>query len=84
MLVGIGSGHGIGVRDCVINLTPDDLNGDGGCVCLVEALVVRDLVGVRDHGVGHIQVGEQIQCTGSATPSVRLVLDPHGGVLDGA
>ena len=27
---------------------------------------------------------DQIQCTGSAIPSVRLVLDPHEGVLDGA
>ena len=29
-------------------------------------------------------MGEQIQCTGSAIPAVRLVLDPQEGVFDGA
>ena len=77
LLVVIGSGAGVGVRDCVINLPPGNLDGDGGCVCLVEALVVHEPVSIRDHGVGLVQVGEQIQCTGSTIPAVRLVLDPH-------
>ena len=83
-LVGIWSGSGVGVRNCVINMPPEDLDGDGGCVCLAEVLVVCEPFGVRYHGVGLLQVGEQIQCTGSAIPSVRLVLDPYEGVLDGA
>ena len=29
-------------------------------------------------------MGEQIQCTGSAIPAVRLVIDPHESVLNGA
>ena len=83
LLVGIGSGDSVSVRDCVINLLPDNLNRDSGCVCLAELLVVRDPVGVRVHSVGLVQVGEQIQCTGSAIPSVRFVIDPHESVLDG-
>ena len=82
--VGIGSVAVVGVRDCLINIPPGDLDGDGRCICLAEALVVREPVIVRDHGVGILQVGEQIQCTVSAITSVRIVIDPHEGFLDEA
>ena len=84
LLVGIGSGAGVDIRDRIINLPLGDLNGGSGCVCLAEELVVCKTVGVRDHGVGLVQVGEQIQCTGSAIPAVRLLLDQNKGVLNGA
>ena len=69
LLVGIGSGADVSVHDRVINLPPGELNGDGGCIFLAVVLVVRELVGVQNHGIGLVQVGEQIQCNGSAIPA---------------
>ena len=60
LLVGIRSGSGVGVRDCIINMTPGNLNGDGGCVCFAKALVVCESFSIRDHGVGLVQVADQI------------------------
>ena len=78
----VGRGAGIGVRNCIINLLPDNLNGVGGGVCLVEALVVREPVGVGDDGVGLVQVVEHIQSDGSTIPSMWPVFDPHEVFLD--
>ena len=51
LLVLIGNRSGVGVRDPVINLSPGDLNRDGGLVGIAEALFVHNPVSVLDHGV---------------------------------
>ena len=83
-LGGVRRGSGVSVRNCVIDMPPDDLNGIGGGVCLAEALVVCKPVGVGDDSVGLVQVGEQIRRAGSAIPSVWHVFYPHKVVLDGS
>ena len=55
-----------------------------GGVCLTEALVVREPVGIRYDGVCIVQVGEHIQRDGSAILLMWTVFDPHEVVLDGA
>ena len=40
LLGGVGRGAGIGVRNCVIDIPPEYLDGFCGGVCLAEALVV--------------------------------------------
>ena len=61
ILIGrVGRGIGVGVCNCIIDMTPDDLNGVSGGICLTEALVVLEPVRVGDHGVGIIDVGKQI------------------------
>ena len=47
-------------------------------------LVFRKQLCVVDDSIGLVEVGEQIQSSGSAIPSVRLVFYPHEGFLDGA
>ena len=58
--------------------------GSVGAYAFEEALVVRKPVKVGYDGVDIIQVGEQIQCAGSAIPSVWPVFDLHEVVFDGA
>ena len=77
LLGGVDRGAGIGVCDCVIDLPPDNLYGVCGGIFLVEALAVCDPVGVGDEGVGLVEVGDQIQCAGSAISLVRPVFLPH-------
>ena len=40
LLGGVGRGASVSVHKYIIDLTPDDLDGVGGGVCLAEALVV--------------------------------------------
>ena len=84
LLGGVGRGSGVGVREFVINLLPDNLDVVGGGVCLAEALVLREPVGVGYDIVDLIQVGEQIQRAGFAILSVWPVFDPHKVVLNSA
>ena len=56
----IGCGSGIGICNSVIDMTPDNLDGISGGVCLAEALVVQDPVCVGDDGIGLVEVGKQI------------------------
>ena len=79
----VGCGAGVSICDGVIDLTPDNLNGVGGGVCLAKALVVCEPVCIGDDGVGLVDVGKQIQRAGSAIPLVRFVFYPHKVVLDG-
>ena len=67
---GLRHGVGVGLRNCVIYLPLDDLNGVGGSVRLAEALIVRNLVRVCNHGIFCVQMGEQIQSTRSAVSQV--------------
>ena len=45
-LGGVRRGAGVGIRDCVIDIPPDNLNGFGGGICLAEEHVVQEPVGV--------------------------------------
>ena len=47
LLRGVGFRAVVGKRDCIIDLPPYNLEGFGGGVCLVEALVVFKPVGVE-------------------------------------
>ena len=78
----VGCVSGVGVCNDVINLTPDNLNGVGGGVCLSEALVFCEPVCVGDGDVGLVEAGKQIQRAGSAIPLVRPVFYRHKVVLD--
>ena len=73
LLGGVGRGAGVGVRDCVINLPSDDLDGVDRGLCVTKALVFYKPVSVGDYVVGLVEVGEQIQNSGSAIPLVRPV-----------
>ena len=84
MLDGIGCGAGVSVRECIIDLLLDNLDGVCGGVCLAEALVFCEPVNVGDDVVGLVEVGEQIQRAGSSVPLVRLVFCPHKVLLDRA
>ena len=84
LLGGLGRGASVGVCNCVIDLPSDNLDGVGGGVCLTEALVVREPVGVGYDSLGLVQLFEKIQAPGSALPLVWPVFDPHKVVLDGA
>ena len=84
LLGGVGSGYGVGICDCVIDLTPDDLDWVSGGVCLVEALFVGKTVRVRNHDVCRIQVGKQIQRDKSDVPLARPVFDTDKVVLSDA
>ena len=44
----LGCGAGAGICDGVIALLPDNIDRVGGGICLAEALVIRDPVGVGD------------------------------------
>ena len=59
-LGGVWCVAGVCVRNCVVDLPPDDLDGVSGSICLVEALIIHNPVGVGDDGVGLVDVGEQI------------------------
>ena len=72
----LGCRASVNVCDGIINMTPDDLNGVGGGVCLVEVLVVYKPVCVGDDIVGLVEVGKQIQRSGSAIPSAWPVFYP--------
>ena len=80
----LGCGSGVGICYGVINLTPDDLGGVGGGVCLAEALVIRNPVCIGYDGVGLVELDKQIQRDGSAIPSVRPVFYPYKVVLNSA
>ena len=84
MFVGIRQGSLIGVRYCVVDLPQDNLDGVGGSIRLVEVLVVSEPVRVRNHGIRLIQVGDQIQRTGSAVSQVLPVQYTKEVVFDGA
>ena len=49
------------MRNCVVYLPLDNLDGVCGSVCLSEVLVVRNPVRIGDEGIRRVQVGEQIQ-----------------------
>ena len=51
LLGGVGRGSIVSERDCVIDMTPDNLDGVGGIVCLTEVLVVYRPVCIRIYGV---------------------------------
>ena len=65
-------------------MSPGDLDWDSGQIGLAETLVVRDPVGVRYDSVRIVDMGQQIQRTGSAVPAVRLVEELEEHVFDGA
>ena len=75
---------GAGVCDGVIDLTPDNLDGVGGDICLAEALVVRDPVCVGDDGVGLVEVGKKIKRAESAIPLVKPVFYLYKVVPEGS
>ena len=77
LLRGVGRGAGVSVRNCVIDLPPENLDRVGRGICLAEVLVVCDPVGFGDDDVGLVQVGEQIHRARSAIPSVWPVFDPQ-------
>ena len=81
---GVRRGASVSIRDCVIDLMPDNINGVGGGVCLAELIVVRETFSIGDNGVGFVEVGEKIHLAGSAIPSVRPVFYPHKVVLNSA
>ena len=80
----VGCGVSVGVCNGVIDMTPDNLDGVGGGICLVEMLVVCEPVCIGDDIVGLVEVGKQIQSAGSVIPSVRPVFYPYKIVLKGA
>ena len=51
LLAGVWFRPGVGVHNCVVDLTPEDLNGVGRGVCLLEALVVCDPVRIGDDSI---------------------------------
>ena len=73
----VGCGAGVGTCNGAIDMTPDNIDGVGGGICLAEALVIREPLCVGDDGIYLIEVGKQIQRAGSAIPSVRPVFYPY-------
>ena len=51
LLGGVGRVSVVRVRNCVIYLTLDNIDGVGGGVCLMQELVVCEPVRVGNHGV---------------------------------
>ena len=58
--------------------------GSVGAYASCKCLSFHEPVGVRDDGVGLVEVGEQIQLAGSAVTSVRPVFHRQKVVLDGS
>ena len=73
LLDGVWHGPGVVIRDCVVDLPPDDLGGVGGGVPLADALVVCKIFSVDYDVVYYVQVGEQIQRDGSSVTQVWTV-----------
>ena len=80
----VGRGSGVGIRNCVVDLPPDYLNGVGGGIRLAEPLVIRKTVRICDEHVCCAEVGKHIKCGGSTVSNVRPVEDTNEFVLGGA